>query len=307
MAFLLTNNYPVMNKQEILREVCPLSERDCFYVIERTKTHFDYPVHIHPEFELNYIANAKGAIRIVGDSISEIEDLELVLITNHNLEHTWLEGNCDCSPKRQMKEITIQFREDLFINNLFKDQFRSIKYMFQQAKSGLIFSRAKIEAIAPKLKILAEEKNSFYSILKLMDIMYELSLDTEAISLASTTFSQTNDISDSRRVKKVLGYMRKNFKEKIKLEDVASLVNMSEASFSRFIKKRTGKTFIDYLIDYRVGNASRILVDTTLTIGEVCYECGFNNLSNFNRLFKQKKGYTPKEFRDNYQKKNIVV
>jgi AraC-like DNA-binding protein len=154
---------------------------------------------------------------------------------------------------------------------------------------------------------LGEEKNGFYSFLKLMHIMYELSLELNVRILSSSSFSSTDEACDSRRVKKVLTYLQENYKKPIKLADVADLVNMSEVAFSRFIKKRTAKTFVEYLNGVRLGIATRMLIDTTQSIGEICYECGFNNLSNFNRIFKKKKGCTPKEFRENYSKKKILV
>jgi transcriptional regulator GlxA family with amidase domain len=84
------------------------------------------------------------------------------------------------------------------------------------------------------------------------------------------------------------------------LQEVAKLTSMTAVSFSRFFKMRTGITFIDSLLELRLGHASRLLIDTTLSISEIAYNCGFNNISNFNRLFKKKKGCTPKEFRENY-------
>jgi AraC-like DNA-binding protein len=82
---------------------------------------------------------------------------------------------------------------------------------------------------------------------------------------------------------------------------------MTEASFSRFFKQRTGKSVTDYLLDIRIGNAIRLLVDSSQTIGEICFSSGFNNLSNFNRIFRKRKGCSPKEFRDNYHKKKVLV
>ncbi|HVZ55667.1 MAG TPA: AraC family transcriptional regulator, partial [Chitinophagaceae bacterium] len=102
-------------------------------------------------------------------------------------------------------------------------------------------------------------------------------------------------------------YMIKNFDKPITLKDVARLANMSEASFSRFFRQRTGVTFIDSLTEIRLGHASRILIDTTQSIAEVAYNCGFNNISNFNRIFKKKKGCTPKEFRDSYSGVRIFI
>jgi YesN/AraC family two-component response regulator len=94
--------------------------------------------------------------------------------------------------------------------------------------------------------------------------------------------------------------MKNNYEKEISLDEIAKIVSMSVVSFSRFIKKRTGKTFIDSLNDIRLGHTSRLLIDTRLSIAEISYKCGYNNMSYFNRVFKKKHGYTPKEFRDNY-------
>jgi transcriptional regulator GlxA family with amidase domain len=140
-----------------------------------------------------------------------------------------------------------------------------------------------------------------------MKLMYELSLDTKVRILSSSSFSNNEEETDSRRIKKVLEYLQENYKKPVRLADVANLVNMSEVTFSRFIKKRTSRTFVEYLNGVRLGVATRLLIDTTGSIGEICYECGFNNLSNFNRIFRKRKGCTPKEFRENYYKKKILI
>lgn len=93
----------------------------------------------------------------------------------------------------------------------------------------------------------------------------------------------------------------------IKLETLAGLANMSQSAFSRFFKLHTGRTLSDYIIDIRLGNATRMLIDTTESIAEISFCCGYNNLSNFNRIFKRKKGCSPSEFRDNYRKIKIIV
>ena len=94
--------------------------------------------------------------------------------------------------------------------------------------------------------------------------------------------------------------MNQNFQKPVTLAEVAKLNSMTENSFSRFFKTRTGISFMDNLLEIRLGHASRMLIDTTQSISEIAYDCGFNNISNFNRLFKKKKGCTPKEFRENY-------
>lgn len=108
-------------------------------------------------------------------------------------------------------------------------------------------------------------------------------------TLSSSSFAKIDVHSDSRRVQKVQEYINLHYQEEIRLGQLASMVGMTDVSFSRFFKLRTGKNLSDYIIDIRLGFASRLLVDSTMSIAEICYECGFNNLSNFNRIFKKKK------------------
>ncbi|HRZ98180.1 MAG TPA: AraC family transcriptional regulator [Paludibacter sp.] len=294
-----------MQAANVFREVTPLSAEDCFVIINRTKTEFSYPVHVHPEYELNFIENAKGAQRVVGDSIEEIDDLELCLIGNEKLEHAWMNSNCKSC---EIHEITIQFHKDLFLESLLnKRQFHSVAVMLENAKKGMVFSRDVIVRVKEKLNTLSNKENGFYSVIELLSILHELSVDENSRILCTSTFVNQDDSSESRRIQKVINYLHENYQKEIRLIDVAKHVNMSEVSFSRFMKKRTGKNYIEYLNDLRLGIASRHLVDTTKTIAEISYECGFNNLSNFNRIFKKRKGVTPKEFRENYSKMRVLI
>lgn len=293
-----------MKSSIILREITPLNAEDCFMYISRVKKEFTYPIHVHPEYELNFIENAKGVKRIVGDSIEEIGDYELVLITGKNLEHAWMNSNC---LSEKIQEITIQFHENLFKDVLIRNQFIPIREMFEKAKHGLVFSEETAKKVKPLLVDLGTEKHGFNSFIKLMQLIHELSLEMDSRTLSSSTFSNIDEDNDSRRVRKVLSFIQDNYKNTIHLSDVAELVGMSEVAFSRFIKKRTGTTFVDYLNGYRLGVATRRLIDTTQLISEICYDCGFNNISNFNRIFKKTKGCTPKDFRENYSKIKIVV
>jgi AraC-like DNA-binding protein len=294
-----------MQNSNVFREVTPLSEEDCFVIINRVKSEFSYPVHVHPEYELNFIENGKGARRIVGDSIEEIADLELCLIGNETLEHAWMNYHCESN---EIHEITIQFHKNLFLGSLLnKKQFNSIAVMLENAKKGISFSREAIEKVKERLDFLNKNHSGFYSVLDLLTILYELSLDRNSRILCSSTFNKQDDSSESRRIQKVINFMNNNYQKEIRLIDVANHVNMSEVSFSRFMKRRTGKNYIEYLNDLRLGIASRYLVDSSKTISEISYDCGFNNLSNFNRIFKKRKGYTPKEFRENYSKMRVLI
>ena len=294
-----------MQIANVFREVTPLSTEDCFVIINRIKSEFSYPVHVHPEYELNFIENAIGAHRIVGDSIEVIDDLELCLIGNESLEHAWMNFHCE---SREIHEITIQFHKDLFLESLLnKKQFHTVAVMLENAKKGMVFSRPVIEKVKDRLDLLDKGQNGFYSVLELLAILYELSMDENSRILCSSAFNKQDDSSESRRIQKVITFLNSNYQKEIRLLDVANYVNMSEVSFSRFMKKRTGKNYIEYLNDLRLGIASRHLVDSSKTVSEISYECGFNNLSNFNRIFKKRKGFTPKEFRENYSRMRIMI
>lgn len=291
-------------KDSILREVTPLSQRDCFMIFSRIKQHFTFPIHVHAEFELNFIENGAGARRVVGDSIEEIDDLELTLITGSSLEHGWLDHKCQ---SKEIKEITIQFHGDLLNEQLLqKNQFRSVKEMFEKAIYGVTFSKEIIKQIKDRLYSLASEHEGAHSVLNLFGILSDLSLSPMR-ELSSRSFNEHTQNYDSRRIERAYNHMLENYSKEVRLSDVANLVGMTEVAFSRFIKQRTGRNFIDSLNDIRLGHATRMLVDTTHSVAEISIVCGFNNLSNFNRIFKKKKGCTPREFRENYKESKFFV
>lgn len=293
----------VMGK--VLTEITRLSEKDCFYIVERHKTEFTYPLHQHKEYELNFIENGKGVRRIVGDSVEEIGDYELVLIGGEDLEHVWEQGNCRST---DIREITIQFPGDIFGSGLLsRNQFASIKRMLARAGHGLSFPLASIMKIYSVLDTIASEQERFIQFLKFLYILYELSVSDDSRVLASSSFAHSAKSTESRRVQKVKQYIDDNYSKPLKLADLADLVGMSPVAFSRFFRRRTDRTLSDYIVDIRLGHAARMLVDTTKNVSEICYECGFNNLSNFNRTFKAKRNYTPREFRAMFKKNKVLV
>ncbi|MBS1510291.1 MAG: helix-turn-helix domain-containing protein [Bacteroidetes bacterium] len=287
---------------KLLREITPLTPGDCFTLFYRVKSEFDFPLHYHEEFELNFIDNAKGIKRVIGDHIEEINELELVLI-GPNLQHGWFNHNCK---SKEFTEITIQFHRDLFDDKfLQRNQMHLIRSMFEKSLRGISFSADCIKALKPRLMALPK-KHGFDSVLELISILHELSVSRNMRTLSDISFKNAETINyNSRRVEKVMNYLNANFDNPITLADAAKLVSMSEVAFSRFFKARTGKTFIDTLNEIRLGNASRMLIDTTHGINEIAFRCGFNNISNFNRIFKKKKDCTPKEFRQEYNAEGI--
>lgn len=290
---------------KVFTEITRLSDKDCFYIVERHKTEFTYPLHRHKEFELNFIQNGRGVRRIVGDSVEEIGDFELVLIGGADLEHVWEQGKC---LSKDIREITIQFSGDIFGTELLsKNQFASIRRMLRRAEHGLVFPIATIMKVYSVLDTLADEHERFVQFLKSLYVLYELSISDGSRVLASSSFAHSARNVESRRVEKVKQYIHDHYAEPLKLADLAALVGMSPVSFSRFFRQRTGRTLSDYIVDIRLGYAARMLVDSTKNISEICYECGFNNLSNFNRTFKAKRNYTPRDFRAMFKKNKVIV
>lgn len=289
---------------KIITEITPLSDCDCFYLIDRQKDKFDYPLHQHNDYELNFVENCSGVKRIVGDHIETVDRYDLVLV-GPGLVHTWEQADCvSCD----IREVTIQFSSDLFCKSMMeKSQMKSLAVMFDRSSRGLKFGMKSILRIYSKLQELLATESGFYRVMRLLEIFYELSVADDYEQLSTSAFAQAQGSSDSRRIKAVEEYINANYQRNVSLQELAGVVRMTPTAFSRFFHQRTGRTLSDYIIDVRLGRAARMLADTTMTIAEICYDCGFNNISNFNRLFKKKKGCSPKTFRENYLKTKLII
>lgn len=291
-----------MNK--IITEITPLSEKDFFYLVDRTKDTFTFPIHRHTEYELNFVENCAGATRIVGDSIETLGNFDLCLL-GHSIEHAWEQGECQSS---NIREITIQFSQDLFGQHfLMKNQMSSIRELLEDCSKGLAFGMKTIMKVYSRLENLIKTTSGFHQMIEFVSLLYDLSIAEDRRILSTSSFANARPASDSRRVQKVQDYIYAHYKEDIRLEYLSQLVGMTPTSFSRFFKLRTGRSLSDYITDIRLGHATRALMDSTTSIAEICYDCGFNNISNFNRIFKKKKNCTPKEFRDYYQRHQVII
>lgn len=287
--------YRALNSN-IIREITPLTSNDCFTIVSREKDEFDYPLHYHDEYELTLILNGKGAKRVVGNSIGILDDAELVFI-GPNLYHAWFTHQC---ASQTIQMITIQFHRDLFEETfLRKNQLSLIRNLLNNAKRGMLFPKETVQNTIARI-INLKQKSQFEAVLELFSIFHTLSISTNVKLLSDLTFSGERLSYKSRRIEKVFEYMNANYDKHITLAQVAEVANMPAISFSRFIKKRTGKTFIESLNEVRLGHASRMLINTGLNISEIAYKCGFNNISNFNRIFKHAKMCIPTEFRKTY-------
>lgn len=292
-----------MARTHILSEIPPLSDKDCFYMIDRHKDRFTFPIHRHSEYELNLVSNCKGARRIVGDSIEVLGDFDLVLVGN-NIEHAWEQHTCHTG---NIREVTIQFAPDLLSKTLLeKNQFESIRKLLEASYKGVVFTPECIMKVYGRIIGISDIENGFYRVMELISILYELSAPGNYRSLASSTFANAKSVGHSRRVRMVHEYINANYRGEIRLSQLADIAGMTPTAFSRFFKIRTGISVSDYIIDVRLGHATRNLVDSSSPISEICFECGFNNVSNFNRIFRKKKGCSPKEFRETYHQNKVL-
>ena len=258
----------------VLREITPLNENDFMYVADRHKKEFDYPIHIHDVLELNFVANAAGARRVVGDSSEVIDNLDLVLITSPDLEH---------------------------------NSHKSVYRMLVRAKRGLAFPPQAIMLVYHRLVRLSSIEEGFLAVQELFSILYELSKFDNARELATSSFAKVEVESESKRILKVKNYIDEHYKDDMCLEQLADLVGMTPTAFSRYFKQRTSKNISEYIVDIRLGHAARMLIDTADSVSTICWRTGFNTLSNFNRLFRKRKGCNPTEFREKYQKTKVIV
>ncbi len=282
-------------ESHFFREIPPLSSLDSFLVFDRVKDEFDFPVHFHPEYEINFIENGKGVKRIMGDSIEEIDDIELVFV-GPNLYHAWETHKCK---EKRIHEITIQFDGQLFDSSLLSRRImRPIRDLFNRSTHGVVFSRKTAQDLAPRICGLSKLDGMDY-FLEILSILHDMATSRNQRILSTYTVEK-DKFEEDDKMKLVYEYIQKNYSNKITLEEVSQLASMSPVSFNRFIKRRTNKTFVNYLNDIRIGYAARNLVEKDLSVAEVAYKSGFNNIANFNRVFKSVKGTTPSSYREEF-------
>ena len=284
--------------RESFTEITRLEPLDIFYVGDRHKTYFEYPAHCHEVYELNFVENAAGVERTIGDSRETIGNLDLVLITGSKLVHVWEQGTC---PEQDIHEITIHIDPDTFHGTLMdKRAFASIRRMLERAQRGLAFPEPAIQILREDIINLAQSNDSFASVIRLFNLLYRLSLVENARELSSSSFVNAREENEDERVRQVKEYIAQNYTRDIALQELADIACMAPESFSRFFRNKTGRTPNRYIIDYRLGIAARMLLTTQLAVSEIGFSCGFNTLSHFNRLFRESKGCTPSEFRERF-------
>lgn len=248
--------------------------------------------HYHPEIELIYVNGGAGK-RQVGSHISYYSNGDLTLIGS-NLPHCGftdeLTGN--------KNEIVIQMKPDFLGEHFFNiPEMRNIKDLLQQAKSGITFGGKTKRKIGKKIGKM-EDQTPFERLLSIIEIFNELELATEdATVLNAQGFRMEMHVQDNERINYIFNHVKDNFKEPIRLEEIAEKVSMTVPSFCRYFKKITHKTFTKFVNDYRLVHACKLLAEKPISISAIAFESGFNNFSHFNKTFKEFTGKNASEYR----------
>jgi AraC-like DNA-binding protein len=272
----------------ILEDVKSNQGASSFYAFRYQVPFFQFKWHYHPEYELTYIVKGNG-YRIVGNSYEYFNDGDLVLLGNH-LPHTW-SGKLNDDIKSDA--VVIQFSKEFMAPFLGLKESLLIKNMLDTSVRGIRFEPD--EELVSKI-IALTETNGVDKILKLISVLDDLSKKQPTL-IASNSFHNVVSKKNEMRINKVCLYIQNNFYTKISLKEVADLIFLTESNFCKFFKKATGKTYSDYLNELRINEACRLLVQTEKSINQISFECGFESLSYFNRVFLSKKEMTPSKYR----------
>lgn len=258
--------------------------------------HFSFPWHHHREFEIVYVLKSYG-IRYVGDSIENFHEGDLVLLGS-NLPHYWKSAPefYENNSKLRVNAVVIQFSTDLFgINLLQLPEFTAIKSLLSNAEQGIKFKSFQTKPIQKKIvKML--RLSGFERYMGLLDILNEMAKNTDYELLASAHFEKDSTGYGDNRINKILTYINYNYREKINISNLANLSGMNVTAMCRYFKSKTGKTIVQHINELRIGYACKLMSEKQLQIAQIAIECGFNNISNFNRTFKQYTSKTPSAY-----------
>lgn len=250
--------------------------------------------HFHPELELVYVKGGRG-VRHVGHHMSHYKNGDLVLIGS-NLPHS---GFTDRNTGHE-SEVVIQFKEDFLGSEFFKSPpFKSIENLFIQSLDGISFHGETKKEIGYRMEQLIQ-LSPYESTMALISILYDLAGSTDKRTLRGSGFTVQLTKQDNERAAMVFNHVRKHYKEETSLEEIAALTNMTVPSFCRYFKKLTSKTYTNFINEYRVLKACKLLEVAPMTIGKIAFEVGFNNIAHFNKHFLKTTNTTPSAYRKNF-------
>jgi AraC-like DNA-binding protein len=258
--------------------------------------YFDAPYHFHPEFELTLILKSSGK-RFVGNNVTDFEVGDLVLL-GPNLPHCW--RNESIGQDHASESIVIQFKEDFLGENFFKmPETKGIRDLLEKSKSGICITGKTRDRIGREIEFLLNAP-PIQRLLGLIDLLNTIANSGEYKKINSQDITYNLSDLDMRRINRVYAYVIENYTTEVHLETAAHLANMTETAFCRYFKKITKKTFLDLVTEFRVKHACQLLGTTEKQVSEICFECGFGNISHFNKQFKTVTGHSPLNYRKEF-------
>ncbi len=259
------------------------------------KTNFHFSWHCHKEYELTIILEGTGQ-RFIGDSIDPFTDGDLVLI-GPDLPHTWLSSDQD----RSSSAIAIQFDREFLGGGLWRaPELNAVRRMLDRSARGLRFSRLVVEMVAPVLQAMGDSSPSQ----RVVNLLQALSICAEdgGEEVTGAYYAPAHlDSAVSARITEICEWIMEHFDQPIYQPALAERVGISSTALSRLFKKHTGRTFSAYVQELRIGKACELLAHTDRAITDICYEVGYNNLSNFNRQFLKNKNISPRSYRNEHR------
>jgi AraC-like DNA-binding protein len=278
----------------------PISSDRAYEVKLLKAPHFDPNWHFHPEYQLFIVLKGTGT-RFIGDHVSPFRPGDLVF-TGPNLPHLWRSDLEYFDDEKDLwtEGIVVYFHEH-FLGSEFlqQNEMYLLRQLFEKAQRGIEVTGA-AAGQAERLMTDLLGAADFEGILTLLQLLNVLANTSSYIVLSSAGYSNSLKQSDTARMNRVHEYVMKNFRERITLEQVAAIANMTPSSFSRYFKIHANKTFSDFLTEIRIGYSCKLLIEKKMTIAQVCYDSGFHTVSNFNRQFKSITHYNPLEYKKKY-------
>jgi AraC-like DNA-binding protein len=267
-----------------------------FHINHLKVKYFPSLLHFHPEVEILLIVQGTGT-RFVGDSVERFSPGDLVMI-GPNVSHEW----CSDRNNNEMSEaIYILFNTEILGKEFWNlPESKIILKIIQQSQRGIKLKGKTRDDVASLMNTI-DTSNGFRRIMLLMTILEMIAFSEEYQYLASPVFQNAINERDSERLNKVYKYVINNVHQTINLKTAASIANLSKPAFCRYFKKRANKSFMQFLNEIRIGQACRLLVNEDFSVAEICYTCGFNNISYFIRQFKKVTGFTPLSYRKKFE------
>lgn len=283
-------------------EHLPLDPEESFVVKAFDYSYYPTPWHFHPEYEIVLVTESTGK-RFIGDSITDFKAGDLAFI-GPNLPHLY-RNDVDYYSKEtsslRAKSIVVHFLEQSFGRDFLSiPEMKALNYLFSKSLRGLEITGRTHETVSKKLYELCE-LSGLHRWLKLLEILQLLSESNELTTISKTQVVGKNEM-ESERMNKVFEFVMKNFQREITITEIANEVNLAENSFSRYFSQRTRKPFITFVNEVRLSHATKLLQENKLSISEICFASGYNNLSNFNRQFKSVYKVNPLSYAQQFHK-----